>query len=124
VILRGGSRTGPNYSPVHVAEVCARLGERGYRATVMVDCSHGNSVKNFRRQPTVAEALCEQVASGSSQIFGAMIESHLCEGRQELLSGVAPRYGQSITDACLSFADTKPLLERFALARRSRRAPR
>ena len=120
VILRGGTRTGPNYDAEHVAKVCARLGARGLRETVMVDCSHGNSRKDHRRQSEVAASICAQVASGSPQIFGAMLESQLVEGRQDYVPGEIPIYGQSITDACLSLGQTEPLLEQFAQAQRAR----
>ncbi len=123
VILRGGSRTGPNYEATHVSEVCTRLAERGHRPSVMVDCSHGNSNKDPRRQTEVVAALCRQVALGSHQIIGAMIESHLVEGRQDYVKGRA-QYGQSITDACLSFAETIPLLEQLARAQSARRPSR
>jgi 3-deoxy-7-phosphoheptulonate synthase len=87
----------------------------------MVDCSHGNSHKDHRRQAEVAAAICEQIASGSRQIFGAMLESHLVEGRQDYVPGQPAVYGQSITDACLSLAQTEPLLEQLALAQQARR---
>src|SRR6186997_2469131 len=76
VILRGGTRTGPNYDADHISKVCARLAPKGLRETVMVDCSHGNSLKDHAKQADVAASICEQVASGSRQIFGAMLESH------------------------------------------------
>src|SRR3989338_6972559 len=87
VILRGGSRTGPNYDAEHIGKVCARLAARGLRESMMVDCSHGNSQKDHRRQADVAAALCEQIASGSQQIFGTMVESHLVEGRPDYVPG-------------------------------------
>jgi 3-deoxy-7-phosphoheptulonate synthase len=121
VILRGGTRTGPNYDAEHVAKVCGRLAAKGLRETVMVDCSHGNSHKDHLRQADVAAAICEQIASGSRQIFGAMIESHLVEGRQDYVPGRPAVYGQSITDACLSLEQTEPLLEQLARAQRARR---
>ena len=121
VILRGGSKTGPNFAPEHVADVCSRLKTKGHRPSVMIDCSHGNSLKDPRRQIEVASSICQQVASGSWEVFGAMIESHLVEGRQDYVAGVA-RYGQSITDPCLSFDDTIPLLESLARAQRARGA--
>ena len=120
VILRGGTRTGPNYGAEHIAKVSGRLAAKGLRESVMVDCSHGNSHKNHLKQADVASAVCEQIASGSRQIFGAMIESHLVEGRQDYVPGEIPVYGQSITDACLSFAQTEPLLEQLAEAQQSR----
>jgi 3-deoxy-7-phosphoheptulonate synthase len=120
VILRGGSRTGPNYSSEHVSRVCGRLEAKGLPGRVLIDCSHGNSQKNHLRQADVAVSLCEQLAAGSRQIFGAMIESHLVEGRQDLVPGRQPVYGQSITDACLSFEQTEPLLEQLAQAQAAR----
>ena len=123
VILRGGTQTGPNFGPSHVADVCARLEQRRRPARVMIDCSHGNSLKDHRRQPAVALAVAEQVAGGSRQVFGVMIESHLCEGRQDLTRERPMRYGQSITDACLSLSETEPLLDQLARAQRQRRRP-
>ena len=120
VILRGGTRTGPNYAADHVAKVCGRLGAKGLRETVMVDCSHGNSHKDHLRQAEVAASVCEQVAGGSQQIFGVMLESHLVEGRQDYVPGQPSVYGQSITDACLSLEQTEPVLEQLALAQRGR----
>ena len=120
VILRGGTRTGPNYDADHVAKVCARLAARGLRESVMVDCSHGNSLKDPAKQAVVAASICEQVSSGSRQIFGAMLESHLVEGRQDYVPGRRACYGQSITDACISFAQTEPLLETLAKAQQTR----
>jgi 3-deoxy-7-phosphoheptulonate synthase len=120
VILRGGTRTGPNYDAEHIAKVCARLAAKALPERVMVDCSHGNSLKDHHRQAEVAAAICEQIASGSRQIFGAMLESHLVEGRQDHVPGQPSVYGQSITDACLSLSQTEPLLERLAQAQRTR----
>jgi 3-deoxy-7-phosphoheptulonate synthase len=120
VILRGGTRTGPNYGGEHVARVCARLAAKGLRETVMVDCSHGNSHKDHLRQADVAAAISDQIASGSLQIFGAMIESHLVEGRQDYIPGRPAVYGQSITDSCLSLEQTEPLLAALARAQHSR----
>lgn len=122
VILRGGTRTGPNFDATHVDEVCTRLAAKGLRDTVMIDCSHGNSQKDHRRQAQVAGAIAEQVASGSWRVFGAMLESHLVEGRQDYVPGGAAVYGQSITDACISLSQTEPLLEQLARARRTRGA--
>jgi len=120
VILRGGSRTGPNFDADHVQEVCKRLHTRGLTETVMIDCSHGNSQKDHTRQAEVAQAIGQQVAGGSWHVFGAMLESHLVEGRQDYKPGVASVYGQSITDACISWDQTEPLLAQLAKARRTR----
>ncbi|HEV8396320.1 MAG TPA: 3-deoxy-7-phosphoheptulonate synthase [Vicinamibacterales bacterium] len=119
VILRGGSRTGPNFDASHVDEVCTRLKARGLRETVMIDCSHSNSQKDHRKQVAVAAAIAEQVCAGSWRVMGAMLESHLVEGRQDYAPGCAT-YGQSITDACLSFDQTEPLLEQLATAQTKR----
>jgi 3-deoxy-7-phosphoheptulonate synthase len=88
----------------------------------MVDASHGNSSKDFRKQPVVIEDLAQQVESGSRAVFGAMMESHLVEGNQSLSEPSALTYGQSITDACMSWTTTEPLFERLAAAVRARRA--
>ncbi len=120
VILRGGTRTGPNYDAEHVSRVCAQLAAKELWKTVMIDCSHGNSHKDHRRQAEVAASICQQVALGSRQIFGAMLESHLLEGRQDYAPGRPAVYGQSITDACISLAQTEPLLEQFAKAQQAR----
>ena len=122
VILRGGTLTGPNYDADHVSKVCARLAAKGLRETVMIDCSHGNSLKDHTRQAEVASSIGGQVASGSWQIFGAMLESHLVEGRQDYVPGRPSAYGQSITDACISLNQTEPLLEQLARAQQSRGA--
>ena len=122
VILRGGSRTGPNFDESHVDEVCARLKQRGLRETVMIDCSHANSEKDHRKQAGVAASIAAQVSSGSWCVMGAMLESHLIEGRQDYEAGGRATYGQSITDACLSLEQTEPLLEEFAQAQQARGA--
>lgn len=116
VILRGGTRSGPNFDREHIAKVCARLGAKGLPETVLVDCSHGNSLKDHRKQASVAAAIAEQIAAGSRHIIGAMLESHLVEGRQDYVPGQSPVYGQSITDACLSLEQTEPILEQLANA--------
>jgi 3-deoxy-7-phosphoheptulonate synthase len=120
VILRGGSRTGPNYDPDHVREVSDRLAARGLCEGVMIDCSHGNSEKDHRRQAAVAKSIAEQVAGGSWRIIGGMLESHLVEGRQDYAPGRDAVYGQSITDACLSFEQTEPILAELAEAQQKR----
>ena len=120
VILRGGSQTGPNYETEHVRRACALLAAKGLGEAVMVDCSHGNSLKDAARQADVAASICRQVASGSWQIFGAMLESHLVAGRQDYVPGRPAVYGQSITDACISLETTDTLLEQFAKAQQAR----
>ena len=120
VILRGG-RTGPNYSAEAVGEAVQALGKAGLRPALMVDCSHANSQKDHKNQVRVAESLAAQVGSGSHAIFGVMIESNLVEGRQDVTPGKPLKHGQSITDACLGFAETEPALELLAAAVRDRR---
>jgi 3-deoxy-7-phosphoheptulonate synthase len=119
VILRGGKHSGPNYDASHVAEVSARLAKQGLCEHVMVDCSHGNSEKDHRRQPIVAASICEQVREGSSRVFGVMLESHLVEGRQDYVPGRPAVYGQSITDACISLEQTEAVLEELAHAQQA-----
>jgi 3-deoxy-7-phosphoheptulonate synthase len=122
VILRGGSRTGPNYAAADVADTAARLRAKGLHEAVMIDCSHANSQKDHRRQSEVAAAVSRQVSDGSWLIFGVMLESHLIEGRQDYLPGRPAVYGQSITDACISLSQTEPLLEQLASAQQARGA--
>ena len=121
VILRG-STTGPNHEPESIAEVARLLRDHGLRDRIMVDCSHGNSRKDFRLQSVVAESLAEQIAAGSQTISGIMLESHLVEGRQDLVPGKALVRGQSITDPCLGWRDTVPVLRRLAEAVQQRRS--
>jgi 3-deoxy-7-phosphoheptulonate synthase len=120
VILRGGKS--PNYDAAHVAECCAALRAAGLREQLMIDVSHGNSSKSHLRQIEVAHDVAAQVAGGDARIIGVMIESHLEEGRQDLVPGVPLKRGVSITDACLGFAQTAPLLRELADAVRARRS--
>lgn len=120
VILRGGQQTGPNYDAAHVQDTSRRLAAAGLPEVVMIDCSHGNSEKDHRRQLDVADAVCAQVAAGSRQIFGLMLESHLVEGRQTYTHGQPSTYGQSITDACLCLDDTARVLAQLAQAQQRR----
>ena len=120
VILRGGTQTGPNYEAGHVSQACALLGAKGLGQSLMIDCSHGNSMKDPQRQAEVAASICRQVAAGSRQIFGAMLESHLVAGRQDYVAGRTAVYGQSITDGCISLDQTDALLEQFATAQQTR----
>jgi len=120
VILRGG-RTGPNYAAEAIAEAGGALGKAGLRPALMVDCSHANSQKNHKNQVRVGESLAAQVSSGSQAIFGVMLESNLVEGRQDVVPGQPLTPGQSITDACLGFDETAPVLELLAAAVRARR---
>ena len=121
IILRGGDN-GPNYSEQDVANVCDELAKAGYRAHVMVDFSHANSCKQFKKQLDVSREVARQIAAGSDKIFGVMIESHLVEGRQDLVEGKPLTYGQSITDACLGWDDSEALINVLAEAVQARRA--
>ncbi|KAH9841522.1 3-deoxy-7-phosphoheptulonate synthase [Rhodofomes roseus] len=125
VILRGGA-SGPNYAAEYVRDCGAKLAKAGFAQKIMIDCSHGNSQKQHKRQIDVAEDIAQQLESGetSEMIMGVMIESNLVEGRQDIpVSGPAGLiYGQSVTDACLSWEQTVPALERLREGVRGRRA--
>jgi len=120
VILRGG-KNGPNYDAASIEASCAVLRAAGLREQVMVDCSHANSNKSHERQIDVAQDLARQLAQGEHRIVGVMIESNLEAGRQDLKPGVPLQYGVSITDACLSWPQTEPVLDVLAEAVRHRR---
>ncbi len=122
LILRGG-KTGPNYEKPFIDEAAAMLREQGLPESVMVDCSHGNSLKDYRNQPMVASSLAHQIAAGCKVITSVMIESNLVEGNQKLGTDLkALKHGQSITDACLGWDDTVRTVEVLAEAVRSRRS--
>jgi 3-deoxy-7-phosphoheptulonate synthase len=118
VILRGAN-TGPNYDEATIVKTADALAKKDCHTRIMVDCSHGNSNKDHKQQPTVAKAVAEQLANGSTNINGVMIESHLQEGKQALSDNM--EYGKSITDACLSWQQTEPVLEMLAEAIKKRR---
>ena len=88
----------------------------------MIDCSHGNSAKDFRQQPKVAEEVAAQIASGDDNIAGVMLESHLNEGNQKQVHGQQLAYGTSITDGCINWDSTVPILESLAESVRARRS--
>ncbi len=119
VILRGGKI--PNYGEADLKTACAVLNAAGLREHVMVDVSHGNSDKQHRRQMTIAAELAARIAAGEQGITGVMIESHLEEGRQDLVPGQTLKHGVSITDACISWAQTEPVLRALSEAVRERR---
>ncbi|MDB4985708.1 MAG: 3deoxy-7-phosphoheptulonate synthase, partial [Myxococcaceae bacterium] len=123
VILRGGNG-GPNFDIEHIEQYAKVLERDKQPVRLMVDASHGNSSKNHRNQPKVAHVVAEQIRAGETRVFGIMLESHLVEGRQDYKPGQAAVYGQSITDACISFVDTVPVLDELADAVRARRAAR
>ena len=104
--------------------LCAAAGKAGLREQVMVDVSHANSSKQHRRQIEVAADVAAQVGAGERRIMGVMIESHLNEGRQDIVPGQPLQAGVSVTDACISFEQTLPVLEGLAEAVRARRGRR
>jgi 3-deoxy-7-phosphoheptulonate synthase len=131
VILRGAVK-GPNYSKKDVADVAVTLKKASLNSRLMIDCSHGNSEKQHRRQRDVAECLAQQMEgaadtdSTAQHICGVMIESHLVEGRQNISDSTGPNgqglvYGKSITDACLGWEDTVQVLDRLRVAVQARR---
>lgn len=119
IILRGGKE--PNYSAKHVQEVKVGLEKAGLTPQVMIDFSHANSSKQFKKQMDVGTDVCAQIAGGEKAIMGVMIESHLVEGNQNPDSGEALVYGKSITDGCIGWDDTATLLRQLAGAVRQRR---
>ena len=121
VILRGGA-SGPNYDAISVAQTLAAIRKAGLPPRLMIDTSHGNSEKDYRRQPLVARDVAAQVAQGEAGIVGVMMESFLVDGRQELLGREQLVYGQSITDACMGWTTTEPLLRELADSVRARRS--
>lgn len=121
LILRG-SENGSNYDAASVRGAAEALAQAGLPQHLIVDCSHGNSGKDYRKQPEVAACLAEQVAGGSSAICGVMLESHLVEGKQPIVNGRDNlRYGQSVTDACIDWDATVTVLDHLAEAARTRR---
>src|SRR5881397_3926130 len=121
VILRGGA-SGSNYDAVSVQKTTAALVDATLPPRLMIDTSHGNSDKDYRRQPVAGRDIAEQVAHGEAAIFGVMMESFLVDGRQQLADPAALRYGQSITDACMGWEMTVPVLAELARAVRFRRS--
>ena len=119
VILRGGKT--PNYDAKSVDEACGELAAAGLRPQLMIDFSHANSSKQYQRQIEVGADVAAQVAAGDSRIIGAMVESHLNAGRQDLIEGQPLEYAKSITDACIGWDDTVPVLRTLADAVKKRR---
>ncbi|WP_350999047.1 3-deoxy-7-phosphoheptulonate synthase AroG [Shewanella sp. TB7-MNA-CIBAN-0143] len=108
IILRGGRA--PNYSAEHVSDIAKQLAKSGLIDNIMIDFSHANSSKDYKKQMMVADDVAGQISQGNHAIFGVMVESHLVEGRQDLIEGSALCYGQSVTDACIGWDDTESLL--------------
>lgn len=117
IVLRGGS-TGPNYDVETVRRCKEALTSAGLSDNIVVDCSHGNSNQNHRRQHLVLDAVAEQIAAGNQSIVGIMLESNIASGSQELGDGSDLAYGVSITDACLGWDDTETALRGLAAALR------
>ena len=119
MILRGGKV--PNYDAASVEAACSAIAKAGLPARVMIDASHANSGKNPENQPKVIADIAAQLEAGESRIVGAMVESHLVAGRQDLVDGRPLTYGQSVTDGCIGWEDSVRVLERLAAAVRRRR---
>jgi len=120
VILRGG-RSGPNYSASHVTKALDLIAAAGLPRRLMVDASHGNSGKDYRRQPAVAQALADQIAAGERGVCGVMLESFLVAGRQDPGHPATLTYGQSVTDACMDIEMTAATLQTLATSVSRRR---
>jgi 3-deoxy-7-phosphoheptulonate synthase len=126
IVLRGG-KAGPNYASEQVAEAAAILKKAGIESRMLIDCSHDNSGKSHLKQRGVIEEVCSQIEGGSAHVLGAMIESNLVAGRQDLREGQTRAdlvYGQSITDACVDLATTAEMLDAMAEAVAAGRARR
>lgn len=121
IILRGSSN-GPNCDSDSINETSKLLKDNDLPGQLMVDCSHGNSLKDYKRQVSVAENLSEQISNGSTDIASVMIESNLVEGNQKISSNLSDLvYGQSVTDSCVGLEDTEKILSMFADAVQKRR---
>lgn len=119
IVLRGGA-SGTNYDSDHVNETVNYLKREQVCPKVMIDCSHGNSKKDYQRQPIVSEDVANQIKNGSESILGVMIESHLVGGNQAILKDLSKlTYGQSVTDACVDFPTTVKMLHQLAEAVRN-----
>ena len=123
VVLRGGA-SGPNYTAPHVDAALALLAAAGLPRRVVADASHGNSGKDYRRQPGVAEAVAAQVSAGQRGIAGVMLEGFFQAGRQEPGDPATLAYGQSVTDECMDAATTLGVLDSLAAAAQARRGAR
>jgi 3-deoxy-7-phosphoheptulonate synthase len=121
IILRGG-RGMVNYTAQSVAEASEKMKKSGIAPRIMIDFSHANSNKDYRRQAIVCHDVAQQIADGNQDIMGVMIESSLVAGAQKLVPGQPLVYGQSITDACIDWAETHTLLTELAAAIRTRRS--
>ncbi len=118
LILRGGEE--PNYSAKDVSNTCLKMVKNNLAPRLMIDCSHGNSQKEFKNQLKVIDSISAQITSGSHSIFGVMLESNIKEGNQKITSKDKLKYGVSITDACLGFEDSEGALQTLASAIKTR----
>ena len=109
-VLRGGSK-GVNFENQHVKSISSELKASNLPYKVMIDCSHGNSNKDYRKQSDVLKNVANQIKNGEKNILGVMLESHLKEGNQKLSNIKDLEYGRSITDACINIDTTKNLLQ-------------
>ena len=117
IILRGGKE--PNFDADSVASTLSALKEAEINESIMIDASHGNSQKQFKKQVSVIDSISQQIESGNKNISGVMIESHLVEGNHKISDSLT--YGQSITDACIGWDDTVTCLEKLSNAVKKRR---
>jgi 3-deoxy-7-phosphoheptulonate synthase len=122
LVLRGGSRSGPNYRKEHVLEAIGVMRKSGLHPSILIDCSHANSEKSYERQPLICSDVAEQVANGQRSIIGVMLESNLLAGSQRLEIGKPLNFGQSITDGCISIGQTVDPLRILASAVERRRS--
>jgi 3-deoxy-7-phosphoheptulonate synthase len=119
IILRGGRKT-VNYTAERVADTAQKMENTGIPPRIMIDFSHDNSNKDYRRQSIVCHDVAAQIAAGDRRIMGVMIESNLVAGAQSLVAGKPLQYGQSITDGCIDWAETRELFQELAAAVRAR----
>jgi 3-deoxy-7-phosphoheptulonate synthase len=122
IILRGGKT--PNYDAQSVAVACEDLARSKLPERLMIDCSHANAAKQYQKQAEVAADIAAQLAGGEKRVVGVMVESHLVEGRQEIVEGKPLKFGQSVTDACLGWDDSIKVLDSLADGVRKRRKRR
>ena len=122
IILRGG-KDGPNYTEPYIKQTEEILRKSKLEPKIMVDCSHGNSGKDYRNQPKVCRNVCKQIRNGNFSLMGMMMESNINEGSQKLVFGKCDtlEYGKSITDSCMSFETTEEIVLELAEAVRFRR---
>jgi len=109
--LRGG-KGGPNYELIHVNKAKDAMRKQKLQTNIMIDCSHGNSGKNYKMQPIVFDYICSQLSINRNYTIGMMIESNLIEGKQKLIFGEKAKliYGMSITDSCININTTKDMM--------------